>query len=472
MLASRSRRTSSPRTHTHGFTIIELLIVIVVIAILAALSIVTYTGIQNRARETAVQADLSNMARQLGIESAQAEGSYPSVLPSLSSLNSSTSFIYTTDNGDTTFCLTAYNQVNPTIVYNISSSTGIQAGACTGHVVPGGGSSNNNNTVTVSTFAGSGTQGYLDGTGTGAQFNTLRGIAIDSAGNVYVADTNNQRIRKISPSGVVTTLAGSGTAGYLDGTGTAAQFRSSFGIDIDATDTIYVADTSNYRIRKITPGGIVTTLAGSGMPGFADGTGTAAQFNQPYDVAVDSAGNVYVGDWGNHRIRKISPSGVVTTLAGSGTAGYLDGTGTAAQFNQPSGIAIDSTGVVYVADCENHRIRKVTSSGVVTTFAGSGIAGYLDGTGTAAQFDNPCGVAIDTTTDTIYVADGFNNRIRKITPSGVVTTLAGTGVAGFVDGTGTVAQFSFPIGMTFDNAGNLYVADTSNYRIRKIEITP
>jgi prepilin-type N-terminal cleavage/methylation domain-containing protein len=138
MLASRSRRTSSPRTHTHGFTIIELLIVIVVIAILAALSIVTYTGIQNRARETAVQADLSNMARQLGIESAQAEGSYPSVLPSLSSLNSSTSFIYTTDNGDTTFCLTAYNQVNPTIVYNISSSTGIQAGACTGHVVPGG----------------------------------------------------------------------------------------------------------------------------------------------------------------------------------------------------------------------------------------------------------------------------------------------------------------------------------------------
>jgi prepilin-type N-terminal cleavage/methylation domain-containing protein len=418
MLASRSRRTSSPRTHTHGFTIIELLIVIVVIAILAALSIVTYTGIQNRARETAVQADLSNMARQLGIESAQAEGSYPSVLPSLSSLNSSTSFIYTTDNGDTTFCLTAYNQVNPTIVYNISSSTGIQAGACTGHVVPGGGSSNNNNTVTVSTFAGSGTQGYLDGTGTGAQFNTLRGIAIDSAGNVYVADTNNQRIRKISPSGVVTTLAGSGTAGYLDGTGTAAQFRSSFGI------------------------------------------------------AVDSAGNVYVGDWGNHRIRKISPSGVVTTLAGSGTAGYLDGTGTAAQFNQPSGIAIDSTGVVYVADCENHRIRKVTSSGVVTTFAGSGIAGYLDGTGTAAQFDNPCGVAIDTTTDTIYVADGLNNRIRKITPSGVVTTLAGTGVAGFVDGTGTVAQFSFPIGMTFDNAGNLYVADTSNYRIRKIEITP
>jgi sugar lactone lactonase YvrE len=162
----------------------------------------------------------------------------------------------------------------------------------------------------------------------------------------------------------------------------------------------------------------------------------------------------------------------VTTLAGSGTAGYLDGTGTAAQFNQPSGIAIDSTGVVYVADCENHRIRKVTSSGVVTTFAGSGIAGYLDGTGTAAQFDNPCGVAIDTTTDTIYVADGLNNRIRKITPSGVVTTLAGTGVAGFVDGTGTVAQFSFPIGMTFDNAGNLYVADTSNYRIRKIEITP
>jgi prepilin-type N-terminal cleavage/methylation domain-containing protein len=353
------RRTSSPRTHTHGFTIIELLIVIVVIAILAALSIVTYTGIQNRARETAVQADLSNMARQLGIESAQAEGSYPSVLPSLSSLNSSTSFIYTTDNGDTTFCLTAYNQVNPTIVYNISSSTGIQAGACTGHTVPGGSSNNNSNGVTVSTFAGSGTAGYLDGTGTAAQFNQPYGLAFDSTGNLYVADLQNHRIRRITPSGVVTTFAGSGVNGNVNGTGTAAQFNYPAGIAVDSAGNVYVADNGNRRIRKISPGGVVTTLAGSGAAGFADGTGVAALFNGPTGIAVDSAANVYVADRGNHRIRKITPGGVVTTIAGTGVLGFADGLGSTAQFYNPSDMGIDSTGNIYVADQSNHRIRKI-----------------------------------------------------------------------------------------------------------------
>ena len=274
-------------------------------------------------------------------------------------------------------------------------------------------------------------------------------------------------IRKITSAGVVTTLAGSTTSGSADGTGVAASFSYPCGVAVDSSGNVYVADGNNNMIRKITSAGVVTTLAGSTTWGSADGTGAAASFGFPMGIAVDGSGNLYVGDNDNNMIRKITSAGVVTTLAGSTTSGSADGTGAAAFFNAPRGVAIDGTGTLYVADSSNNMIRKITSAGVVTTLAGSTTSGHADGTGAAASFNAPNGVAVDGSGN-VFVADFSNNTIRKIDSAGVVTTLAGSTTYGHADGTAAAASFRNPGAVAVDGSGSVYVADTNNNMIRKI----
>jgi hypothetical protein len=326
-------------------------------------------------------------------------------------------------------------------------------------------------TPEVTTLAGSGSSGSADGTGTAASFDEPQGVAVDGSGNVYVADYSNHLIRKITPAGVVTTLAGFvNCEGFIDGPSTEALFDEPYGVAVDGNGNLYVGERDNNVIRKITPAGVVTTFAGSGSEGSADGTGTSASFYSPTGVAVDGIGNAYVADRDNHLIRKITSAGVVTTFAGSGSQGSADGTGTAATFNRPTGVAVDGSGNVYVADRDNHLIRKITSAGVVTTFAGSGSAGSTNGTVTEASFYFPAGVAVDGSGN-VYVADRDNHLIRKITSAGVVTTFAGSGSSGSADGTSTEATFNRPTGVAVDGSGNVYVADRDNHLIRKIATT-
>ena len=324
----------------------------------------------------------------------------------------------------------------------------------------------------VTTLAGTaGSSGSVDGTGTGALFNNPLGVASD-INDVYVADSGNNTIRKIViATGEVTTLAGTaGSSGSADGTGTAAFFNNPADIASDGTN-LYIADSGNNTIRKIVIAtGEVTTLAGTaGSPGSADGTGTGALFNNPLGVASD-VNDVYVTDSGNNTIRKIViATGAVTTLAGTaGSSGSIDGTGTAALFNNPADIAYDGTNL-YVADSGNHTIRKIViATGEVTTLAGTaGSFGSANGTGAAALFNNPLGIATDRTN--LYIADSGNNTIRKIViATGVVTTFAGkAGSSGSADGTGTAALFNNPVGVATVGAV-LYVGDTGNNTIRKI----
>jgi sugar lactone lactonase YvrE len=371
----------------------------------------------------------------------------------------------------------------------------------------------------VTTIAGMpGVPGSNDGVGSAARFHSPTDIAIDSAGNLYVVEVNNHTVRKITPDAVVTTLAGvPGVSGYMDGPGNQALFNQPRGVAADHDGNVFVADTLNRRIRKITPDGAVTTFAGSGAFGTKDGTGTNATFAIITGLGIDASDNLYVGD-DDKSIRRISPTADVThyatlpnsckdvAIAPDGTAyaaklaifasvikvppgggegvdfvggtstGSEDGVGDRARFRDPQGVAVGPGGDVFVADgvssgvfAGNNNIRKVTPGAVVTTFAGLAMAGSDDAVGNQAQFYYPRGMAVDNARRVLYVADGLNHTIRKIKPNGAVKTIAGlAGFKGSQDGTRDQARFNFPQALTVDAAGNVIVADTLNGLIRKV----
>jgi sugar lactone lactonase YvrE len=307
----------------------------------------------------------------------------------------------------------------------------------------------------------------------GSSFSNPSGVAVDKSGYLYVADQYHHRILKVGAGGNITVFAGSGVPGSANGTGTAAQFNYPTRISFDKDGYLYVADLGNHQIRKVSPAGQVTTLAGeAGKAGAEDGIGTAAHFHSPAGIAVDNANNVYVADAGNHLIRKISPSGEVNTVAGkAGVIGAANGKGTEATFNWPSGIAIDAMGTLYVADEANHMIRKITTTGDVTTLAGAGTPGTNNGSGTAARFNFPQGIVMNNGIGKLYVTDGGNHTIREVSTTGVVSTLAGiAGIPGNTNGEATQATFTFPSGIITDVNGFIYVADKGNNQIRKISL--
>jgi len=327
---------------------------------------------------------------------------------------------------------------------------------------------------TITTIAGTGVAGYSGdgGQATSTQLNFPLGVNVDAQGNVFVADTSNNRVRKIN-GGIITTIAGTGTAGFAGdgGQATSAQLNIPGGVAVDAQGNVYIADEDNHRVRKIS-GGIITTVAGNGVAGYSGdgGQATSAQLNFPHGVTVDAQGNVFIVDTSNNRVRKVS-GGIITTVAGNGVAGFSGdgGQATSAQLNFPRQVAVDAQGNLYIADTVNHRVRKVTG-GVITTFAGTGVAGFSGdgGQATSAQLNFPRGVALDAAGN-LYIADD-NSRIRKVS-GGVITTIAGTGVAGFSGdgGQATSAQLNFPWGLAVDASGNLYIGDYTNNRVREIQ---
>lgn len=316
----------------------------------------------------------------------------------------------------------------------------------------------------VTTITGDGDTSLVNGPITIATFHFPDDVAVAPDGSLFVSDGDNRAIRKIS-GGQVSNFAG-GSFGIINGTGSSARFKFPTSLAFDAAGNLYTADARDPRIRKINSAAMVTTYAGIDEEGFADGVAATARFRGENRIATDEMGNIYVADAQNNRIRKISVSGLVTTLAGSDTAGFRDGQGKSALFNFPCGIAIDKAGNIYVSDGSNFSIRKITPDGWVTTVAGKKEQGHVDGDKNAASFEFPGDMVVDVQ-DNIYVVD--ISRIRRVTPEGNVSTIAGS-TDGFEDGEGVNAKFFTPDGLGIDALGNIYVADTNNNRIRKISL--
>jgi sugar lactone lactonase YvrE len=308
-------------------------------------------------------------------------------------------------------------------------------------------------------------------------------VIADGDGNIYIADAFNYRVRQISPDGTIMTVAGNGQSGYT-GEGQATSVAvSPTGLALDDSGDLYIADSQNQRVRNVTADGVISTFAGTGRPGYSGdgGQATAAALNLYYSsyyqtaiagVAQDKSGNLYIADQCNHRIRKVATSGVITTVAGNGTAGFSGDGGPAirAQLNYPTGIAVDDAANLYIADRVNHRIRKVSASGTITTIAGDGTAGFNgDGQATSARLNYPADVTVDDDGH-IFVADTWNHRVRRIATNKTITTIAGTGSPGYSGdgGNGPAAQLYYPTGVAVDADGNVYIADTSNNRVRKV----
>jgi trimeric autotransporter adhesin len=383
----------------------------------------------------------------------------------------------------------------------------------------------------ITTVAGNVSSGYSGdgGQATSAQLNFPMGVAVDSSGNLFIADFLNNCIRKVSSSGIITTIAGNGVAGFSGdgGPASSSQLKNPSSVAIDSNGNILVSDNGNQRIREISTSGIITTIAGNGSSGFSGdgGQASSAQLYNPVGIAPDSAGNLFIGDNSNNRIRKVDSSGIITTVAGNGSLGYSGdgGPATSAKINQPTGVSVDSTGNLFIADYGNGRIRKVSLTGIITTVAGNGTSGYsgdggqatsavitangvmVDSAGslyiagparirkvssgiittmagngsqgyggdggqaTSAQINSAKGVAIDSTGN-LFIADSGNNRIRKMDSSGIITTVAGNGTSGFSGdgGQATSAELYNPTGIVLDPAGSIFIADYGNNRIRKV----
>jgi uncharacterized protein (TIGR03437 family) len=331
---------------------------------------------------------------------------------------------------------------------------------------------------TISTFAGTGVAGYSGdgGSSTQAEINDPVGLATDAAGNIYIADQNNNRIRKVAKNGVITTFAGTGVSGPNGDGGPAvqAQLGGPTGVCVAPSGAIYVTDLNNNKVREISTSGIITTVAGNGSSVSSGDGGPAAAAGMvlPIRCAVDSNGNLYIADQGAFRIRKVDGNGTITTYAGTGVQGFSGdgGLATQAELNNPTWVTADGAGNLYVADQYNQRVRVINSSGTITTVAGNGNNGYGGdgGAATSASLSYPGGIVVDSA-GSIYIADAANARIRKVS-GGIITTVAGNGTAGYVGdgGPASQAEFNNPFPLTSDTTGNLYVGDLFNNRIREI----